>query len=142
MVGTVRFELTTSCTPSKRATKLRYVPNHWSEKSIHPAPVFNHEDSGCLAVGGLFLKACRLVWLFQCIGKHHGFTAMLVAHANACGERLGDGSKNGGGQIGRLVGHSFKRLHRNLQQQASLVGDHAGGSRAMIEHGKIPEEIP
>jgi hypothetical protein len=28
MVGTVRFELTTSCTPSKRATKLRYVPNH------------------------------------------------------------------------------------------------------------------
>ena len=26
MVGTVRFELTTSCTPSKRATKLRYVP--------------------------------------------------------------------------------------------------------------------
>ena len=28
MVGAVRFELTTSCTPSKRATKLRYAPNH------------------------------------------------------------------------------------------------------------------
>lgn len=28
MVGTVRFELTTSSTPRKRATKLRYVPNH------------------------------------------------------------------------------------------------------------------
>ncbi len=27
MVGAVRFELTTSCTPSKRATKLRYAPN-------------------------------------------------------------------------------------------------------------------
>ena len=26
MVGTVRFELTTSSTPRKRATKLRYVP--------------------------------------------------------------------------------------------------------------------
>jgi hypothetical protein len=26
MVGAVRFELTTSCTPSKRATKLRYAP--------------------------------------------------------------------------------------------------------------------
>src|SRR5213593_1736442 len=34
MVGTVRFELTTSCTPSKRATKLRYVPNH----SLQPEP--------------------------------------------------------------------------------------------------------
>ena len=27
MVGLVRFELTTSCTPCKRATKLRYSPN-------------------------------------------------------------------------------------------------------------------
>ena len=44
MVGTVRFELTTSCTPSKRATKLRYVPNHWSEESNRLRRVFNHED--------------------------------------------------------------------------------------------------
>ena len=44
MVGTVRFELTTSCTPSKRATKLRYVPNHWSAESIRCGRVFNHED--------------------------------------------------------------------------------------------------
>jgi hypothetical protein len=44
MVGTVRFELTTSCTPSKRATKLRYVPDRWSGESILPARVFNHED--------------------------------------------------------------------------------------------------
>jgi hypothetical protein len=44
MVGTVRFELTTSCTPSKRATKLRYVPNHWNEESILRTLVFNHED--------------------------------------------------------------------------------------------------
>ncbi len=28
MVGAVRFELTTSCTRNKRATKLRYAPNH------------------------------------------------------------------------------------------------------------------
>ncbi len=27
MVGPVRFELTTSCTPCKRATRLRYGPN-------------------------------------------------------------------------------------------------------------------
>jgi hypothetical protein len=26
LVGTVRFELTTPCTPSKCATRLRYVP--------------------------------------------------------------------------------------------------------------------
>ena len=45
MVGTVRFELTTSCTPSKRATKLRYVPNHWSKESIRLPRVINHEDS-------------------------------------------------------------------------------------------------
>ena len=30
MVGTVRFELTTSSTPRKRATKLRYVPTKCS----------------------------------------------------------------------------------------------------------------
>ena len=30
MVGAVRFELTTSCTPSKRATRLRYAPNHFA----------------------------------------------------------------------------------------------------------------
>ncbi len=28
MVGLVRFELTTSCTPCKRATRLRYSPNN------------------------------------------------------------------------------------------------------------------
>jgi hypothetical protein len=33
MVGTVRFELTTSSTPRKRATKLRYVPTR-SQKRI------------------------------------------------------------------------------------------------------------
>jgi hypothetical protein len=27
MVGPARFELATSCTPSKRATRLRYGPN-------------------------------------------------------------------------------------------------------------------
>ena len=27
MVGAVRFELTTSCTRNKRATRLRYAPN-------------------------------------------------------------------------------------------------------------------
>ncbi len=31
MVGAVRFELTTSCTPSKRATKLRYAPTSCAE---------------------------------------------------------------------------------------------------------------
>ena len=34
MVGPVRFELTTSCTPCKRATRLRYGPNNeeWATK--------------------------------------------------------------------------------------------------------------
>lgn len=36
MVGTVRFELTTSSTPRKRATKLRYVPT--TKPPAHGAP--------------------------------------------------------------------------------------------------------
>src|SRR5436190_17054624 len=32
MVGAVRFELTTSCTRNKRATRLRYAPNQGQEK--------------------------------------------------------------------------------------------------------------
>jgi hypothetical protein len=32
MVGAVRFELTTSCTRNKRATRLRYAPNQGLEK--------------------------------------------------------------------------------------------------------------
>ena len=32
MVGLVRFELTTSCTPCKRATRLRYSPNKEGQK--------------------------------------------------------------------------------------------------------------
>ena len=35
-VGTARFELTASCTPSKRATRLRHVPND-STKSSYEA---------------------------------------------------------------------------------------------------------
>ena len=46
MVGAVRFELTTSCTRNKRATRLRYAPNQaWAQKvPIHPLncnPVFS-----------------------------------------------------------------------------------------------------
>ena len=32
MVGAVRFELTTSCTRNKRATRLRYAPTQGQEK--------------------------------------------------------------------------------------------------------------
>jgi hypothetical protein len=32
MVGAVRFELTTSCTRNKRATRLRYAPTQRQEK--------------------------------------------------------------------------------------------------------------
>jgi hypothetical protein len=32
MVGAVRFELTTSCTRNKRATRLRYAPNQTDEQ--------------------------------------------------------------------------------------------------------------
>ena len=32
MVGAVRFELTTSCTRNKRATRLRYAPNQGQQK--------------------------------------------------------------------------------------------------------------
>ena len=41
MVGLVRFELTTSCTPCKRATRLRYSPNKEGSQSDTPA----HEAS-------------------------------------------------------------------------------------------------
>ena len=37
MVGLVRFELTTSCTPCKRATRLRYSPNKEGSQSDTPA---------------------------------------------------------------------------------------------------------
>jgi hypothetical protein len=33
MVGAVRFELTTSCTRTKRATRLRYAPIHEAAQS-------------------------------------------------------------------------------------------------------------
>ena len=35
MVGPVRFELTTSCTPCKRATRLRYGPNQRTVTKRH-----------------------------------------------------------------------------------------------------------
>ena len=37
MVGLVRFELTTSCTPCKRATRLRYSPNKEGSESRMPS---------------------------------------------------------------------------------------------------------
>ena len=37
MVGTARFELATPCTPSKCATRLRYVPTEWIPLSCNPA---------------------------------------------------------------------------------------------------------
>ena len=37
MVGLVRFELTTSCTPCKRATRLRYSPNKRRVTKRHAA---------------------------------------------------------------------------------------------------------
>src|SRR5882724_10099356 len=39
MVGLVRFELTTSCTPCKRATRLRYSPNKEGSQSGMPRTV-------------------------------------------------------------------------------------------------------
>jgi hypothetical protein len=38
MVGLVRFELTTSCTPCKRATRLRYSPSLRRIKKPHHLP--------------------------------------------------------------------------------------------------------
>ena len=55
MVGAVRFELTTSCTPSKRATKLRYAPSHCVDSSL-PTAGFNHEN--CLEFRPVHLDTC------------------------------------------------------------------------------------
>jgi hypothetical protein len=38
MVGAVRFELTTSCTRNKRATRLRYAPNR-----LEKLPIARHK---------------------------------------------------------------------------------------------------
>ncbi|GEM_PF-5537256 len=38
VVGAVRFELTTSCTRNKRATRLRYAPNQAGSKLAGNAP--------------------------------------------------------------------------------------------------------
>ena len=43
MVGAVRFELTTSCTRNKRATRLRYAPNQGSENLPIPPTDCNDE---------------------------------------------------------------------------------------------------
>ena len=49
MVGLVRFELTTSCTPCKRATRLRYSPNKEGSQSYTvagEASVFSDDFAG------------------------------------------------------------------------------------------------
>ena len=43
MVGAVRFELTTSCTRNKRATRLRYAPTQGQEKVPGVGPKCNVE---------------------------------------------------------------------------------------------------
>ena len=43
MVGAVRFELTTSCTRNKRATRLRYAPNQTRERKV-PSQYHNCND--------------------------------------------------------------------------------------------------
>src|SRR6185436_13289485 len=43
MVGAVRFELTTSCTRNKRATRLRYAPTQGQEKVPGAGPNCNQE---------------------------------------------------------------------------------------------------
>ena len=49
MVGAVRFELTTSCTRNKRATRLRYAPNQGLSKLPAAASESNDEFSGIAA---------------------------------------------------------------------------------------------
>ena len=44
MVGAGRFELPTSCTPSKRASRTTLRPEPLNAHSIQPADGFNHED--------------------------------------------------------------------------------------------------
>lgn len=49
MVGAVRFELTTSCTRNKRATKLRYAPNlNFSFEKVATSGSSAVDDSGSI----------------------------------------------------------------------------------------------
>src|SRR5688500_3897351 len=99
MVGAVRFELTTSCTRNKRATRLRYAPNQGEKKvpgaepdcnfellksflhvTILPKPV--HRIGQCLPGRGL--RQVQFANRFDGVEKH-----LVSSHADASQGSLG-----------------------------------------------------
>ena len=58
VVGVARFELATSCSQSKRATRLRYTP----EKAPNDTPGAAREQFLCLLQGGLFCYKARFLF--------------------------------------------------------------------------------
>ena len=85
MVGAVRFELTTSCTRNKRATRLRYAPNQSSERCRVPATfamgffeVIGGSGIACLKFLGLYHarvlteRLCHLSSAGRCQGYERG----------------------------------------------------------------------
>ena len=77
LVGTARFELATPCTPSKCATRLRYVPTRYAaedgnvgfdSKILHQSALMSRGESSSFAP----------------LGLTHFFTCASRAHAVGC----------------------------------------------------------
>ena len=63
MVGAERFELSTFCTPSKRATRLRYAPRKVVKKcayfSLFQLPLSTAKHEGCGFILGFFTASFK-----------------------------------------------------------------------------------
>lgn len=77
MVGLVRFELTTSCTPCKRATRLRYSPMIHRKDEEAPRPKARQELIFWRARGlEMKVRASKQTW-----GVDHGPLSLEGANA-------------------------------------------------------------
>ena len=88
MVGAVRFELTTSCTRNKRATRLRYAPNR-AVKVPRPETKCNHD----LAEFASRARVCRM---------ETGETALLALRA-ADSRRMRRTGNSSSGRFGQAT---------------------------------------
>ena len=83
MVGLVRFELTTSCTPCKRATRLRYSPNKEGSGSGNA-----HGDASAFSGSGADVISMHRTDLSDSTDRSY-FTLGRTAGTLDCGQKKG-----------------------------------------------------
>jgi len=104
MVGLVRFELTTSCTPCKRATRLRYSPNKGGSQRpsvFCDARGFFAPPPGCLFRDGSGRRSPR---------ASRGVSGIVSTHAPHQRGRFKRGSCRGRGSLPRHAPFQIKIL--------------------------------